>query len=171
MIKWKKRFRLKQEIRYWDSRAVILKEEEKAGKRTRVSWQNAERRAEELSERLQRRMLQKKKNEPLLRHLINGGLVVIPQGLLSSKLATNIEPNVFAANEVDRKEVEIAAMNAVISAENDLGNKPEDISSQKVGYDILSYDPNTNKHRFIEVKGRSKGASVVLTETENIFMP
>ena len=45
-------------------------------------------------------------------------------------------------------------MNAVMSAENDLGNKPEDISSQKVGYDILSYDPNTNKHRFIEVKGR-----------------
>ena len=85
---------------------------------------------------------------------------------MSSKLATNIEPNVFAANEVDRKEVEIAAMNAVISAENDLGNKPEDISSQKVGYDILSYDPNTNKHRFIEVKGRSKGAETV-TVTRN----
>ena len=160
--------RLKQEIRYWDSRAVILKEEEKAGKRTRVSWQNAERRAEELSDRLQRRMLQLKEERTIVAAppTINGGLVVIPQGLLSSKLATNIEPNVFAANEVDRKEVEIAAMNAVMSAENDLGNKPEDISSQKVGYDILSYDPNTNKHRFIEVKGRSKGAETV-TVTRN----
>ena len=57
-------------------------------------------------------------------------------------------------------------MNAVMSAENDLRNKPEDISSQKVGYDILSYDPNTNKHGLIEVKGRSKGAETV-TVTRN----
>ncbi len=37
--------RLKKEINYWDSRSFELKEEEKAGKKTRLNWQNAERRA------------------------------------------------------------------------------------------------------------------------------
>ena len=50
------RARLKKEINYWDSRAFELKEEEKAGKRTRLNWQNAQRRAEELAERQKRRM-------------------------------------------------------------------------------------------------------------------
>src|SRR3546814_13968891 len=44
------RARLKKEINYWDSRAFELKEEEKAGKKTRLSWQNAQRRAEDRSE-------------------------------------------------------------------------------------------------------------------------
>jgi hypothetical protein len=35
--------RLKKEINYWDSRAFELKEE-RAGKKTRVNWQNAQRR-------------------------------------------------------------------------------------------------------------------------------
>ena len=39
--------RLKKEINYWDARAFELKEEEKAGKKTRLNWQNAERRAED----------------------------------------------------------------------------------------------------------------------------
>ena len=86
--------------------------------------------------------------------------------MLAAKVVSNIEPNVFAANEVNRRQIEIAAMNAVMLAENELGNKPEDISAQKVGYDILSFDPNTKKHRFIEVKGRSDGADTV-TVTRN----
>jgi len=160
--------RLKQEIRYWDSRAAILKEEEKAGKRTRVNWQNAQRRAEELSDRLKRRMLQLSEERAIVAAppIINGGLVVVPQGLLATKIDNNIEPSIFAANEMNRKQIEIAAMNAVMSAEKELGNKPEDISAQKVGYDILSFDPNTKKHRFIEVKGRSDGADTV-TVTRN----
>ena len=40
--------RLKQEINYWDNRAAVLKDEEKAGKKTRINWQNAERWAEDL---------------------------------------------------------------------------------------------------------------------------
>ena len=160
--------RLKQEISYWDSRAAILKEEEKAGKRTRVNWQNAQRRAEELSDRLKRRMLQLSEERAIVAAppIINGGLVVVPQGLLATKIDNNIEPSIFAANEMNRKQIEIAAMNAVMSVEKELGNKPEDISAQKVGYDILSFDPNTKKHRFIEVKGRSDGADTV-TVTRN----
>ena len=145
-----------------------MKEEEKAGKRTRVNWQNAQRRAEELSDRLKRRMLQLSEERAIVAAppIINGGLVVVPQGLLATKIDNNIEPSIFAANEMNRKQIEIAAMNAVMSVEKELGNKPEDISAQKVGYDILSFDPNTKKHRFIEVKGRSDGADTV-TVTRN----
>ena len=50
------RARLKKEINYWDSRAFELKEEERAGKKTRVNWQNAQRRAEDLADRQKRRM-------------------------------------------------------------------------------------------------------------------
>lgn len=48
--------RLKKEINYWDARAFELKEEERAGKKTRLNWQNAQRRAKDLAERLKRRM-------------------------------------------------------------------------------------------------------------------
>ena len=48
--------RLKKEINYWDSRAFELKEQAKAGKKTRLNWENAQRRAEDLADRLQRRM-------------------------------------------------------------------------------------------------------------------
>ena len=47
--------RLKKEINYWDARAFELKEQERAGKKTRLNWQNAARRAEDLAERLKRR--------------------------------------------------------------------------------------------------------------------
>ena len=53
--------RLMKEINYWDSRAFELREEERAGKITRLNWQNAQRRAEDLAERLKRRQTQFKK--------------------------------------------------------------------------------------------------------------
>ena len=160
--------RLKQEIRYWDNRAAVLKEEEKAGKKTRVNWQNAERRAEDLSDRLQRRMAQIINERAITAAppTISGGLVVVPQGLLASKSATAIAPGIFSEPSANRKEVEIAAMEAVMEAEKTLGNVPEDVSAQKVGYDILSFDPATKKQRFIEVKGRADGADTV-TVTHN----
>ena len=49
------RARLTKEINYWDARAFELKEQERAGKKTRLNWQNAARRAEDLAERLNRR--------------------------------------------------------------------------------------------------------------------
>ena len=48
--------RLKKEINYWDARAFELQEQERAGKKTRLNWKNAARRAEDLAERLRRRM-------------------------------------------------------------------------------------------------------------------
>ncbi|MGO9772269.1 MAG: helicase-related protein [Roseiarcus sp.] len=164
------RARLKKEINYWDSRAFELKEEEKAGKKTRLNWQNAQRRAEELAERQKRRMdqLQQERFISSQPPRVRGGMVVIPRGLLDARKVSSV-PNHFAGDPAARKEIELAAMQAVMAAERALGHAPVDVSAQKVGYDIASHDPKSGHLRFIEVKGRIEGAdSVMITRQEVI---
>lgn len=166
------RARLKKEINYWDSRAFELKEEEQAGKKTRLNWQNAARRAEELAERLNRRMevLEQERFISARPPRIRGGMVVIPGGLLAARAApTAAVPTGFSEDPEARRRIELAAMDAVMAAERALGNTPTDVSAQKVGYDIASYDPVTEHLRFIEVKGRIDSAdSVMITRHELI---
>jgi hypothetical protein len=62
-------------------------------------------------------------------------------------------------------------MEAVMSIEKSLGYVPRDVSSEKCGYDIESFIPpeirgNLAPFRFIEVKGRTRGADTV-TVTKN----
>ncbi|MBZ0262665.1 MAG: DUF3883 domain-containing protein [Hyphomicrobiales bacterium] len=166
--------RLKKEINYWDSRAFELQEEEKAGKKTRLNWQNAQRRAEDLAERLRRRQeqLEEEKFITAQPSRIRGGMVVIPRGLLDARSAKEDlsgVPQGFAEDAAARRVVELAAMEAVMKAEQALGNVPADVSAQKIGYDIASYCPATQHLRFIEVKGRIDGAdSVIITRQEII---
>jgi superfamily II DNA or RNA helicase len=164
--------RLKKEINYWDSRAFELKEEAKAGKKTRLNWENAQRRAEDLADRLQRRMeqLTKEKSISAAAPLVRGGLLVIPMGLLNKTHAEITgEVTGFAQSAASRRKIELKAMDAVMKAEKALGNVPSDVSAQKVGYDILSFDPKTKSQRFIEVKGRIDTAdSVMITRNEII---
>ena len=164
--------RLKKEINYWDSRAAELREQANSGKKTRLSWENAQRRAEDLADRLQRRMeqLAQEKSITATAPVVRGGFIVIPQGLLNKKLAaTEGIPAGFAGNAAGRREIEIKAMDAVMEAERALGNSPTDVSAQKVGYDILSLNPKDKVQRFIEVKGRIDGAaSIMVTRNEII---
>jgi SNF2 family DNA or RNA helicase len=144
------RARLKKEINYWDSRAFELKEEEKVGKKTRLNWQNAQRRAEELAERQKRRMDQLERERFISRQ-------------------NSSVPNHFSEDPAARKEIELAAMQAVMAAERALGHEPVDVSAQKIGYDIASHNPKSGHLRFIEVKGRIDGAdSVMITRQEII---
>ncbi|MDF2142628.1 helicase-related protein [Paenirhodobacter sp. CAU 1674] len=166
--------RLKKEINYWDARAFELKEEERAGKKTRLNWQNAQRRAEELAERLRRRLeaLDQERFISAQPPRVRGGMVVIPRGLLiarapAEKLAATA--NGFSEDPVARRKIEIAAMEAVMAAERALGNTPTDVSAQKVGYDIASYDPNTDHLRFIEVKGRIDSADTVMITRQEVI--
>ena len=164
------RSRLKKEINYWDSRAFELKEEEKAGKKTRLSWQNAQRRAEDLAERQKRRMdqLQQERFISSQPPRVRGGMVVIPRGLLDARKTPSV-PNQFSEDPAARKAIELAAMQAVMAAERALGHAPVDVSAQKIGYDIASHDPRSGHLRFIEVKGRIDGAdSVMITRQEVI---
>lgn len=169
------RSRLKKEINYWDARAFELKEEEKAGKKTRLNWQNAQRRAEDLAERLKRRLSQLEQERFISSQppRVRGGMVVIPRGLLEARLPaaphTKGIPSGFSEDPASRREIELAAMNAVMSAEKALGNLPTDVSAQKVGYDIASYDPTSRHLRFIEVKGRIDGADTVMITRQEII--
>ena len=80
--------RLSKEINYWDSRAFELKEQEKAGRKTRLNWENAQRRAEDLAERMKRRLelLEKEKFISSQPPQIRGGMVVVPHGLLNARM-------------------------------------------------------------------------------------
>jgi len=170
------RARLKKEINYWDSRAFELKEEEKAGKKTRLSWQNAQRRAEDLAERQKRRMdlFEQERFISSQPPRVRGGMVVIPHGLLTARAAAGAvqaegAPVPFSGDAEARRVIELAAMDAVMATERALGNVPSDVSAQKIGYDIVSFDPRTKHLRFIEVKGRVQGAeSVMITRQEVI---
>lgn len=166
------RARLKKEINYWDSRAFELKEEEKAGKKTRLNWQNAQRRAEDLAERQKRRMDQLEKERFISSQppRVRGGMVVIPSGLLAARQSSaDAIPDQFAVDPAARRKIEMAAMAAVIAAETGLGNRPVDVSAKKLGYDIESYDPELGHMRFIEVKGRIDGANSVMVTRQEII--
>lgn len=156
--------RLKKEINYWDHRAEDLKAQERAGKKTRLSSANAEARANDLSDRLQRRLadLSKERDISALPPAIRGGAIVVPRGLLPQ------EPDARAAIRQLAEEtsaVEQLAMHAVLDAEQRLGFAPRDVSADRCGYDIESKDDDGNL-RFIEVKGRVHGADTV-TVTRN----
>ncbi len=164
------RARLKKEINYWDSRAFELKEEEKAGKRTRLNWQNAQRRAEELAERQKRRIDQLARERFISSQppRVRGGMVVIPRGLLEARQPSAV-PNQFAEDPAARRIIELAAMEAVMAAELALGHKPVDVSDQKIGYDIASHNSKSGHLRFIEVKGRIDGASSVMVTRQEVI--
>ena len=165
--------RLTAEINHWFSRYNVLKEEENAGKSNRLNSQNAKRRAEDLEERLQRRTAEIEQERAITAAppVVRGGLVVVPQGLLDARVAsaTGEAPTHFAEDAQSRRQVELAAMKAVMNAERDLGNLPEDVSDRKEGFDIVSFDPRAKSLRFIEVKGRIEGAETVTVSKNEII--
>jgi superfamily II DNA or RNA helicase len=166
--------RLSREITFWDSRAFELREQERAGQKTRLSSENAQRRAESLAERLRRRQetIEQENFITAQPPKIRGGMVVLPQGLLNSlagKSAEGSAPSGFAVSAEARREIELKAMDAVMAVERDLGNQPEDVSAQKIGYDILSFDPDAGVSRFVEVKGRVEGADTVMITRQEVI--
>ena len=153
--------RLTKEINYWDKRAAELRQKEKTGKvNVRLNAALAQRRADELSVRLERRTeeLALQRQISATPPVVIGGAIVIPAGLL---LGERTPPDLM-----ERKITEAIAMQAVMEAETALGNHPHDVSQQNLGYDIESLDPRTGRLRFIEVKGRRAGAETV-TVTRN----
>ena len=165
------RARLTREINYWDSRAARLREEERAGKEQRVNASNAEATAQRLVERLHKRQteLNRERQITALPPVLKGAALVIPKGLLAARSAQTA-PCVlagFADDPWSRAEVERLAMDAVMSAERNLGHAPRDVSAEKKGWDIESRDQNAGHLRFIEVKGRHvDGDVIMLTKNE-----
>ncbi len=151
-----------QNITYWDTLASQAKAQEQAGQTPLFSSRQATQRADELQARKRRRSRefalerQISAQEPR----IEGVALVIPQGYLDKD---NLIPN-----GQSRAAVEAAAMQEVMVAEQALGNQPCDVSTKKLGYDIESICAQTKTRRFIEVKGRSAGASDITVTANEI---
>ena len=159
--------RLTAEIQYWDYRAADLAQKEAAGKsNAKLNSKLAARRAEELEHRMQERLaeIEKERRISPMPPVMTGGALVIPKGLLY-KLMPHAEPELFSQG--DKKAIELAAMKAVMEIEKESGFAPRDVSAAKRGYDVESFVPETlrgpdgNVLRFVEVKGRAKGATTV----------
>ena len=162
--------RLKKEINHWDHRAEDLKAQERAGRSTRLSADQAAARADDLADRLRRRLgeLTNERDISALPPTVRGGAVVLPVGLLQASAPGGDrqmpEPSVQARAEIER-----IAMEAVAAVERALGNEPRDVSKENRGYDIESRDPSGGGLRFIEVKGRADGRDTVSISRNEIL--
>lgn len=161
--------RLTKEINYWDHRAAQLKDQELAGKvNAKLNSGLARQRADDLTARLQKRLAELEQERKLspLPPVVLGGALVVSQGLLERLRPTaSQKPPTFAQ---DTERSELLAMQAVMQRERDLGYGPRDVSDKKLGYDIESDIPDTGKLRFIEVKGRVRGADTVTVTSNEI---
>jgi superfamily II DNA or RNA helicase len=158
--------RLKAAIRHWDHRAEELKLKEQAGGNPgRYNSQQARKRADELSARLQARLAQL----ALERHLVSkkptviGAALVIPAGLIS-KMQGHVPTGL--SEPIDTQISAARARRIVMEYERTLGNQPTDRELEKLGYDVESIDQGSKKLRLIEVKGRQADADTI-TVTHN----
>ena len=155
--------RLSQAINYHDGRAAHFRAQEGAGKvNARLNRIQEDQKADELQERLETRLAQivQERQISATRPVVRGGALIVPIGFFLDEGARQ--------ELIDTRISEASAMAAVMAAERALGNTPKDVGSEKRGYDIESAPAAENgKLRFIEVKGRKKGArDVTLTRNE-----
>ena len=168
--------RLKQEIQYWDGRAWELQERENAGKRNaKINSAQAQRRADELAERLARRTHQLELQAQLspLPPRVIGGALVLPATMLRGPAQDDAQKSKDAQA---KRRVELAAMDAVKQIERELGYEPTDRSDERgIGYDIESAVPEDLRQgndpvlRMIEVKGVAKGSDAVTLSKNEIL--
>ena len=163
--------RLTKEIMHWDNRAQELKLQEQAGKpNARLNSQEAQRRADELQERLQKRLAQLDLEAKIsaLPPVVLGGLVVVPVGLL--RTMGYVPSTAPAPRATDNQAIAARARAIVMEVERNLGFEPVDREADKLGYDIESRVPETGRLRFIEVKGRASGAeTITVTRNEILY--
>ena len=166
--------RLNAEIQYWDNRAWDLEDKEKAGKKggsRRMTAAIANRRAEELAERKERRLRQlqlERQIKPAPPRVI-GGAVIVPASMLHGVES----PTEASEDQGARELIERAGMESVRMIEESLGYEPRDVSMDKCGYDVESRIPEGLRDesgqalRLIEVKGRVAGSTdVYVTKNE-----
>ncbi|WP_373974152.1 helicase-related protein [Chitinibacter sp. SCUT-21] len=165
--------RLIKEINHWQGNYLKLTEDVAAGKQPRMQPENARRRVDELTARLQQRTseLTALRNVVSSTPVVIGGALLIPAGLLAQRKGETT----FCVDAAARSRVEQLAMQAVMQYEVSLGNTVKDVSAEKCGWDISSRPPSTDAcpmptDRHIEVKGRAKGQSTItVTRNEIIY--
>jgi hypothetical protein len=161
--------RLTKEITYWDHRAEELRLQEQAGKsNAKLNSGEARKRADLLQGRLQKRLedLNLEAQISPLPPVVIGGFLVVPIGLLQKMNPSNmaLSPSTFSSG--DNQASAARARAVIMEVERSLGFEPIDRELEKLGYDIESRAPGSGRLRFIEVKGRVKGAATI-TVTRN----
>lgn len=170
--------RLRDEIMHWDG---VLQEKREEAAREGKDVEQATEKPRKMLEKLKRRRderleeIEAQKNLKASRPNVVGGAVVVPQAYLDALLRKEGEASPGQEeDEADRRQrvedtetSELAAMEAVMEAERELGNDPKDVSDQRgIGYDIESRTPDGD-YRFIEVKARNPDAdSITVTRNE-----
>jgi len=166
--------RLSSEIQHEYFKHAELRTKEQAGKaKAGLNSQKAKQRAEDLETRKTKRLaeLETEKQISAVPPVVIGGALIIPRGLID-KLVGRV--NTFTADAAARREIELISMKAVMEIETSLGFTPRDVSMEKCGYDVESLvSQNKNESvsplRFIEVKGRTKGADTVTVSKNEIL--
>ncbi|OYN84526.1 helicase-related protein [Parenemella sanctibonifatiensis] len=159
------RDRLGREISYWDQRAFDLREQERAGKKTKFPADQLTQRAEALTRRLDRRMkeLDREADISVRPPRVTGACLVLTQGWIDS--LTDPEGATRRAKETEH--VERLAVDAVLRVERALGHDPTEMHHNNPGYDVESQTEVGLD--FIEVKGRIEGADTfTLTRQEAV---
>ena len=162
--------RLTKEIYYWDNRAYELQQQEEAGKpMAKINSALARQRANEFTERLERRMVELEQELSIspMPPTVIGGALVIPQGLfnrLGDQTTTTDE-----ISQADRERIDKLAVAGVMEAERGLGREPKEMPHENPGYDIESRDPKDNRLLFIEVKGKTTNSTAVTISKTQIL--
>ncbi|WP_421257943.1 helicase-related protein [Aeromonas sp. 600886] len=164
--------RLIKEINYWQDRYLKLSDDVKAGKQPRMQPENARRRVDELTARLQQRTAELIALKQVISStpVVIGSALVIPQGLLAKRKGEIV----FSPDAASRAHIERVAMQAVTDAEQALGHTVIDVAADKCGWDItarppLKSDGSLPQDRHIEVKGRSKGQTTITVSRNEIL--
>ena len=161
--------RLTEEIRYWDARALQLKDQELAGRSNdRLNSARARRRADEAEQRLERRRgeLAGQRKLSVRPPRVVGGALVTPAGLVARLTGAEPEPPSRAAETVRTERLAVAA---VMAAERALGRSPVELARNNKGYDLETRAAD-GRLMFIEVKGRVAGADdFTVTASEILY--
>lgn len=164
--------RLIKEINYWQDRYLKLSDDVKSGKQPRMQPENARRRVDELTARLQQRTTELTALKQVVSStpVVIGSALVIPQGLLAKRKGEVM----FSPDAASRAHIERVAMQAVTDAEQTLGHMVIDVAADKCGWDLtarppLKSDGSLPQDRHIEVKGRSKGQTTITVSRNEIL--
>lgn len=136
---------------------VELLQRQQAGEEVSLALSEAQKRLDELIDRLERR----RKELAQERQLAIADVTRIASALVlpypEEKIVRDLIPDL---------EVERVAMEVALRYERERGWQPEDVSQENRGFDILSRYLESGQVRFIEVKGRATRSTIALTPNE-----
>ncbi|RMI45421.1 DUF3883 domain-containing protein [Streptomyces triticirhizae] len=152
--------RLNHEIDFWYARHLELLDAQEQGRKLKLRPETARRRANNLEERLERRLHELDLDERLLPRppRVAGGALVLPQGMVDQLLGRSPGQADITEAARDTAAIEHRAVAAVIEAERALGRSPEEMPPNNKGFDLRSWSEGGEDLLHLEVKGRLAGS-------------